>query len=291
MAVVKVKEHFAGRRSSKRDGVVSHTRIFLVECDDIHDGTATAVSAQGIPDEGDLHPTEPLCFVTGVDASPYEDDSHRFEVTVEYSTSGEEADEDPLNAPWDISWGSSESAEPFFRDANDKPVTNSAGQPFEQLIERDSGQLIITVVKNEATGNPGSDEALSHTVNNHDVVLAGTVFLEDTLKLSPIASQKQTTAGITYWRKTYQFKARRRGWMLKIYDQGYQQIDTQTVTNSDGDPEERISLKPILDKTGNRVERPYPLNGEGKAMPSPLDPAAELEFEPYEKASWASRGF
>ncbi|HEV7299620.1 MAG TPA: hypothetical protein VGN72_09670 [Tepidisphaeraceae bacterium] len=57
MPVTDVAERFDRRRSSIKDGKVSHTRTWLVTCDAITDGTAAALTASAggvtIPRYGD----------------------------------------------------------------------------------------------------------------------------------------------------------------------------------------------------------------------------------------------
>src|SRR5258706_14809974 len=153
--VVGVRELHQRRRSSYRDGKASHTRAFLVTTSDITDGTAVAIDAT----DGITTIPGPFDFYAGVafsgkDAQPIQDSGNHFEVTVEYSDDAatDQADVHPLDRPPDVSWGNTEGTEPYFIDESTPPrvVVNSAGDAFDQFIERETdGAMVITVTRNE----------------------------------------------------------------------------------------------------------------------------------------------
>jgi len=43
---------------------------------------------------------------------------------------------------------------------------------------------------------------------------------------------------------------------------------------------------PIFNGGGMKVDKPFPLNGKGKAKNNPTDVPAVLEFRPYQWQSW-----
>src|SRR6267142_1375196 len=221
--VVSVHEMHQRRRSSHRDGKVSHTRAFVVTTSDITDGTAVAIDATdgitSIPGPGYFYGGVPF---SGKDAQPLQDSGNHFEVTVEYSddASGTQSDIHPLDRPPEVSWSNTEGTEPYFIDesAPAKPVVNSAGDAFEQFLERETaGQIVITVTRNEDFHDAALADEYSHTVNTDAITIDGTIFPPGTLKLSPIQASKHVEkvrlSGVeefvTYYRKTYTFKARR----------------------------------------------------------------------------------
>jgi hypothetical protein len=301
MAIVSVKEKFDRRSTRKRkDGsntITTHTRVWIVECSDIRDGTAEAAEAAGVPQIGEAHPQSFGCECTSVDADPLDRDSHRFEVTAEYSDEADAGGSDrelpPLDRPWDISWGGTASTGPYFIDTEDKPVVNSAGEAFDSFLERETSELTITITKNHDRGDPGTDELYSNTTNDNDVQIAGTVFLSGTLKLSPIqASHVTETSGgytISYWRKTFQMKARRDGWTERLEDRGYNERIPEQIDH-DGDSTTIYKMRPILDTNAQNARKPQLLDGDGKLLAIDAPPV-ELEFKPYQPLGWAGLGF
>jgi hypothetical protein len=291
MAVVSVKEMHQKRRSSIKGGKVAHTRAFLVTTDAITDGTAVALVAPGVPAYGDPHPLDTGCTVNSVEAEPMNDSSNHFEVTVEYAAGdGSFAVVDnPLNRPPEVSWNANESTCAYFLDHSDppKPVVNSAGEPFDQFLERETGELGITITMNEASFDAAAADEFSHTVNAGPVLIDKTTFAEGTLKLSPITATKVTelveTNGVaekfTYYRKTYNLKARKDGWKEKPYDVG--------LNEQVGDPKAGFKLRPIVDATNAPVKKPWPLDGKGKKQNGdPNNTPVTLEFQPYKSVGW-----
>lgn len=309
MAVVRVQEEHSQRRSGIRlsgtDSLgfpkyaTTHTRSFLVWCDDITDGTTVAMTALEVPAPGDRHDQDFDAYATGINAEPLDGDGLRHRVRVDYSDESEATAETfvpPLARDWEIRWGGSESTSPWFLDYSNprKPAVNSAGERFASMVEKESSELTLTITKNEADGNPGEDELYSNTVNTNDVAIAGTVFLAGTLKMSPIQSvysvERINLVTYEYYRKTYQLKARRDGWRTNLIDEGFHELVT-TVKTIDGTPTEVQTLREIRSEAGTRVTTPWPLDGEGKKLASFAADRVELEFRPYEETSWASRGF
>lgn len=302
MSVISVQEKFDRRRSQKRlEGnatVTTHTRVWIVKCSEATDGTAAAIEAETIPRLGEPHPTDYDATCRGVEADPLNRDSHHFEVVAEYSdeTDGGEEDREtpPLERAWDISWGGSASTGAYFYDVDEQPVTNSAGEPFEGMLERDTSELVISIVKNEERGDPGLDDLFSNTINENDVVIAGTVFLEGTLKLSPIQATKTIervgSGTVTYWRKTYELKARRQGWDDVVEDRGFNERVSGEVDTPDG-PTTVYKLRPILDTNAQRIRKPAHLNGEGLQLAADAPAPVELIFKPYRRADWTTLGF
>ncbi len=299
MAVVSVKEQHQRRRSTLRDGKLIHLRTWLVVTSDIRDGTAAALVADDgtnrVPFYREPYPGRPTCLVSSIEANPVQNSGRHFEVQVEYTDGDIEAFPlHPLERAADISWGASEGTEPYFIDQSDppKPVANSAGDSFDQFMERENGQMVITYAVNVPDHDANDAETYSHTVNQDIVVLDGTVFGPGTLKLSPIQAQKMSEVWmgetVEFYKRTYTLKARRDGWKDKPLDIGLNEIvqeldsDTNTLVNR---------IKPILDRSGSQLRKPHPLNGAGKRKPSATDKPAVLEFAPYKTKSWAPLSF
>lgn len=283
MAVVKVKELFKGRRSSMRDGLETHVRVFRVETDDIADGTAAALTADdgttAVPDYYAAHPVKTATRLTNKDAAPVNGkEDVLFDVTCEYTQPEftDAGDDDPLQRPDEVSWGGSEQTEAYFRDVNDKIVATSAGEAFAEFLERDGGVLTVEVTRNVSTGDPGNDESYNRTVNSGTVTIAGTIFGAGTLKMKPVRAVKHHENGVTFYRKTYTMEAKREGWKDLIEDRGLNETDGSG------------NLTPIKDANGFPVKQPWPLDGAGAAKANATDTPETIEFEPYEEKDWSA---
>ena len=198
--------------------------------------------------------------------------------------------DNPLNRPPEVTWNANESTCAYFLDHSDppKPVVNSAGEPFDNYLERETGELGIQITMNEAAFDAAASDELSHTINAGPVIIDQTTFAEGTLKLSPITATKVSelveTEGVTqkftYYKKTYNLKARRDGWLDKPIDTG--------LNERVGDLAIGFKLKPIVDVTNAPVKKPWPLNGGGKKQSGdPTVPPVALEFKPYKPAAWS----
>jgi hypothetical protein len=303
MAIVSVKELHQRRRSSNEEGKIRHARTWLVTTDDIRDGTAVAIDAPGIPRAKELWPGTLRVKVTRIDAQPVQNSGVHFEVTVEWNTVDRDDGQDdvhPLDRPPEVSWGATETTEPYFIDRSPEPkaVVNTAGDPFDQFLERESGELAVMMVRNEATFDAAAMDEYSHTVNEDAVVIDGTLFEKQQLKLSPITATKRVEVitindveeEVTYYAVRYEWKARRDGWRDKVLDVGTNELVSKVETVN-GQPVVKKYLQPIVDKAGKQVTKPWPLDGAGRKMPSPDDTPLTREFRPYTEKSWAALYF
>lgn len=314
MAVVSVKELHQYRRSSiDESGNPTHTRAFLVITDDKADGTAVALTAKvmsgetvaaAVPAYRSPHPKSDGTRALSISAEPHNDSDLHFRVTVEYAIPDfGEVPDDPLKMPAEITYGATESTEPYLYDRSPepedwapstdgtwrgRPVVNSAGDRFDEFRERESSEEMITVVTNEATYSSRAMRAYRQTVNAEDITIDGETYPAGTLKLSPITAQRiwhEPTAKF-YYRVIKVVKSREEGWNDYVLDLGTAELDYKTA---DPPPRhEKCNRMPILDASGQRVEKPWPLNGKGKKKPNPTDVPATLEFRPYAWKSWAA---
>lgn len=325
MAIVSVKEKHERRRSSVKDGQRAHTRVFLVTTDNIQNGPAAALNANdgdmAIPQAGAEHPSGDGTTVNNIEAEPHQDSGIHFTVTVEYA--GEEDEDsggggtpvgdDPTLSPVEISYAAAEATEPYFLDESPqpeewnamtygpwqgRPVVNSAGEPFDNFLERDVSELVITIVSNEVNYNPNTMDLYSNSINVEPVLIDGVTFAPGTLKLSPMTATRQSWMNSdgetdTYYKVTKTLKARRQGWVDRMIDTGTNELDYQgdePPVIVFGEPHE-VNLMPIINAAGLRVSKPWPLNGKGKKRPRPDEPPAILTFQPYRAADWSALRF
>lgn len=301
MAVTAIK--LQKEKASLKDGKYGCTREYLVTFDVANAGIFAAMTASidggpAIPAYGSAHPDNGIIRVTSLDAELLSDSLKHYKVTVEYTANeANQAADDPLQRDPEISYSFADSTESYFKDTTGKPVTNSAGEPFEQFLERETGELGITIVRNEISYAPGMAVNWAHVVNDSAVVVDGTNYVAGTLKLSGITAVKSKETytdehgdpvTVTYYRKTYTLRARRSGWKQKPLDTGLNQTRQRSIPTMTGTTPGPIELVPIMDSTGNPVKKPYPLDGQGKKKPNSTDEPAELEFKPYREMAFGA---
>ena len=297
MSVLSVRERHQSRRSSFKDGLLTHTREWLVRCSDPTDGPAVALTADDgtrrVPPPYTGHPKDPAAKLTDLDASPHENSDVLFIVTGEYTTTDVGLPANPLDYPPEVSYSFTDATEPYFTDhsaPDPKRTTNSAGDPFEEYLERETGFLVINLTTNEETFNVVAMDELKHSTNATPVVVDGVTFAVGTLKLSPPSAQKiiENVEGqggsiqrFKYYRVSWLLKARKAGWNDKVLDVGLNEL----IPNPQ-DATKPPKLQPIANGASLAIKRPWPLNGEGRKKPSPKDKPEELEFVPYKPADW-----
>lgn len=299
MAVKSVKPRHERRRSSFRDGKLVHTLVWLVTCDAIGDGPATAITAPGVPGPGSyLLGVTPRAKLSGKECDPVQSSSNHFDVVCEFTQVDDpEPDPNPLHRAPEYSWEYTDATEPYFIDASTKgadgkgvPVVNSAGDAFEQFMERESGELVIKMTRNEATYDAAALDVYKHTVNKFPVTLDTTTYAVGTVKLSPITATKMwermpDDTVVVYYKRSYVFKARHEGWHDHPLDVGFNELKKRR--NQD-DP---ITTVPIVDANGLPLAKPWPLDGKGNKQKNVTDKPAELDFQPYIEMDWTPLAF
>ena len=150
---------------------------------------------------------------------------------------------------------------------------NSAGDPVDGL-EEDCGMVKLTYTNTQVL-NPVFSELQRYTNRcNKDVFLGGADYTVRMLGWNAEYDQKNNV-----WSVSVEFLYNPDGWQIQYFDAGYNEIISG-------------ERRAILDKAGNPVSKPVPLNGQGQAQtinPSPTgdqkptDPLT-LELYPYKIA-------
>lgn len=293
MAIKSVKESFAQRRSTFRDGKLVHIRCWIITCDSGSDGTAVAITAG--PGPGSRHNKDTTAVLSGLEAAPHENSDRIFELTAEYTTLVFGLPPNPLDRAAEISYGNSgEATEPYFLDCSKpdpKPTVNSAGDTFESFLERDAGgEFVLTITVNEATFSPPLMESFKNTLNQDAIYIDGITYAPGTLKLSCPTAQRiiETTEGeggtketFTYYKVTYTVKARH-SWDDVVSDVGMNEFIPDP-----NDAKKPGKVRPIVDSAQLPIKKPWPLDGAGKRKTNPQDRPADLTFKPYKTADWS----
>jgi hypothetical protein len=288
MAWISVKEqgHLARSESSATERKA--TRVFVavsdaptttVDAETASDGTTT------IPPYDDPHPDDPGRKVKSVSARPDENANRTvFAVEVEYGSKTDATtaqDENPLARPARVAWDFEDKTEKYFTDRGDPPatVTTSAGERFEELLERDTGSLTATVTKNIGPGDydPAAALLFKDVVNEDAFTLDGR-----TIEVG-VCKMKSYTAGEVQTENGYDFRVAR--FILQFRASWDDVIEDRGFHESDG----AGKLKEISKGTPpTKVDKPWPLDGSGAAKPNATDEPFALTFFPYYTGTFAT---
>jgi hypothetical protein len=154
---------------------------------------------------------------------------------------------------------------------------NSAGDPVDGLEEEAS--MIKLTYTNTQVLNPNFAELNRYTNRCNSAAFLGA----DAYKVRMIGWNAEYDQKNNVWSVSAEFMYAPDGWQIKYFDAGYNEI-------VDG------QRRAILDKAGNPVSKPVPLNGHGRAQtinPSPTGDQkptepVELELYPYKIADMSS---
>ena len=261
----------------------------------IFDGPANAYLAEtaaGIPVYGSTWSEDATRVFKQKRASVIEESNRKhYLVQVDYDSVWLVAPANPLTKPANITWDYSEGTETYFKDhgsqygGNDLPVTNSAGELFDKLPEREMGTWAATWVKNVAsTFSVASEIASMQVVNNAAFTFDGNSIAQYAAKISgggltPI----QTENNVNFRTVTYKLKFKSGGWIDKIEDRGLNELKAGDITQ----------LVNIFKSSlpAQKTDKSWPLNGAGHKKTNATDIGSEIDFYPYVAMSFAGFGF
>jgi hypothetical protein len=193
----------------------------------------------------------------------------RWTGSLQYETSGE-TDDNPLNAPPDISVDRESYTERVEFDIDDKPIVNSAGEPFDEPPEVTRSRVVLTITRNEATDAwVGLSNDFTDCVNSDPFWIAGPGYA----RCKVISGQNFFFNGLQYWRVKYVIELDRRGFKKRVLDRGYSFLATDFQLNNQGRWGKRyVSQVPILNADGSRIDKPVLLDGQGRRLESGASP-------------------
>lgn len=201
------------------------------------------------------------------------------------------AQQSPPDRPWTIEVGSTKTSKILTTDINDDPIlykkadgtivnastksiTNSSGQPFDPPVEMPAfhGTLTIGLFKSISSDNFVNVKTYTNRINS-------TTFLGFTAGSLLVTEYKLTSQyeqGSYFWHKHVTLEIHPETW------NPVQVLDAGTMWKESGSK----PLQAILDKSGNPVTSPVPLDGLGK----PLNANGDLVYmtcNGYKKISFA----
>lgn len=269
-----------GTRKAKRTFIVEYAAddppASLAEVETADDGTTA------IPATDSALPGDTSRFATDVSVKPRDGTGLLFDVEVDYETADNEIGDNPLTVPVDYDWDFSASSQAYFLDTAPGPngpyaVRSSAGEPFDNLLEREVGEIVVTVTDNIAAVAWDPVLAAQYmagpatAVNNASMTIDGIAIAAGQARFAGIkCSGIKTSNAIDYRTRVIVLKLRD-SWDHEVDDRGRFQLD----------PDDTSKLLRITDAENADVEKPYPLDGDGFKKTNPTDAPATLVFKPY----------
>lgn len=155
------------------------------------------------------------------------------------------------------------------KDINNKPIVNSAGQPFGEATVVEAHRLAVSITRNEATYIVPLARQYIDTINS-DVVFGGVP--QFAAKITVFDGTRRTSPTELWWEINYEIQFADTDWLLRLEDRGFYEI------NSDNPG---TSLFPNLVRIRDSEDQPQIveslLDGNGGALGKGLD-AVELTF-------------
>lgn len=182
---------------------------------------------------------------------------------------------------------SSRRSEPYFFDHSSTPKAsvNSAGEPFADAPTRDAGDIELTVTFNLLAMDPEFFDDALHRVNDASVTATamGKTFAAGELRFVEFSFSEHVETfddePVHFYKVTLGFAYKKGGWIDKPLNVGFNEL----VTN--GSVKE---LRPILDRHGKPVSKPWPLNTDGSKKTGSPPTIDVIELVPYAEASYTA---
>lgn len=253
----------AGHASS--DGERKYGFALQVVTDDPADGPQTIGAALGFApfdSYGFGNDNDPLAHARIISITRPGDSPYIWDVEVDYDTSVEDWDEDPLARPTviDYDFQPYERVATYTTDATPQPIVNAARIFFDPGPMIDDSRLTIIMQRNELVFPLATAIQYQNAVNS-----------DSWFGLAPgqgkvlINGQYTKESGYSFYAMRYEIHVRWETWTLYVLNQGMTQRSGKPCTQEDGT---------------TPVSEPVPLDGSGSQLPWPIDLTA-VKYLPF----------
>lgn len=302
MALLSITENTkrGGGSSSRSIGIRKAKRTFIVTYDaqpSLAEVETAAIIDNTDPENPVVSAAIPALYeelagdttriVTDVSVNPHDDSGLVFDVKVTYETEElGEFGENPLTVPVDYDWDFSASSQTYFKDTTAptaKYTVTSAGEPFENLLEREVGEIVVTITDNitPSAWNPATaaqymaDPATA--INSAAMTIDGINIGIGQARFAGVkCSGIKTSNNVQYRTRSITLKLRA-SWDHKVDDRGFNELVAG-------------KLREIVKDSPPKVDKPWPLDGAGAKKALATDAPAELTFLPYPKRDFSTWG-
>lgn len=265
-------------------GTRSYRLEFDIHVDDKNDGPLTIHTDPKYPvdldgpyrwgNDSDLH-----AFITDVQTDPVDGNPLLWTSAIDYANEAAEdedqQDSNPFNQPAQYEWLFNASQRTIERDIHGKRIQNTAGDRFDEILDREDSQPVLKVTRNEPASELFFGFDLRDCTNRSPWLGAP----RRTVKFQPPRAVSQFSAEYgLYYQKSYEFKFSDQTWRLVMLNQGLNQLT--------GEGDEK-TLRRMKDGEGEDITEPYALDDEGKQL-AEGEPEVWLKFDTYPEVDFPS---
>lgn len=282
-----------GGQSARELKARSATRTFQVtyDADSPPDSLVAVETEDDIPELRSELPGDETRKANKITVKPRGDTGLVFDVEVSYAVPEGEDDqneEDPLDRPDTVTFEASSETEDVFwtEEEEPQPIVTSAGEPFGDLAQRTTGACKLVIEGNRAAGSINAATIASYlrpnAVNSAAFSVRGLRVGEGEAKFVGFSASEQREGDFDPFLRCRWEIALAPDWDLYLDDRGF----------CEADPANAGKLKEIVKGTPpTQVDKPWPLDGEGAALPNASDLPAELAFPLYPRKPFSVFGW
>lgn len=239
----------------------------------------------------DSHPVDAFAYCRSKTAKPVQGQLGIWEVVVEYDSTpqepGETADDNqnqpPEDRPIQITVDAEQSTKPLIKDLAGDPVVNSVGMLYDPPLSTQVSNPTITIKFDSLAFNIEDISYYTNKTNSDAFTIKGYSFPPRTLLVTKLAASTTYEQGVYIWNKSVTLK-------VALQDADGDYIEWDKVKGLDCGTHKLVAGKPpqpILDRTGNPITTPIPLNGAGQPLNSG-DAPVYRDHKGYAEVSFVS---
>lgn len=268
-------------------GGPSYTRLFDIYCDSANDGPKTILDHPSTPQVGDLYgfgnefdaliPLDSIsCDREGWGNHETYGKVYKWILRCDYkypSNTGQPPAqiENPLQRPVEVSGVPFITSKFTNKDVNGTVIKNSAKEAFVDPFEIPHTEFEIEFIRNEAISPANTALYYTNKINSQ-AIWGGD---EHTWLCTGITFQLVYEGTYTYYRVTYRFRYNPAKHVLKVIDNGFNQLVGGV-------------LKPILLADGTRPVEPFKLDGSGAKLSDNADPVFLDDIDIYDETPFSA---
>jgi hypothetical protein len=257
-------------------------RLFRIRTDSKTESLSDLRTATGLPNMFSAHPDDSGTVVVDIAVAQHEDDPFSWDVTLRYSSvlDNGEQDENPLNQPAVIEYGSAQFQKIAYRTINGEAVTNSAGTFFDPPVTIDDSRPVIRITKNKATFSASQAMAYRNAINT-DAFLGIAPYCARVTHFGGVKRFKNVSGLLLpYWEVSLEIHVDHETWLAQVLDQGYY---VRTGSTLEGKP---IFNDIRYTSSGQSVAGPVMMDGNGLQLNDGATPVF-LSFQVYRELPFA----
>jgi len=272
-----------GGQAQSKDWIRHYSLVYTIRTTDPGDGPMTVGNCPLLPKRGAFYvfgnEIDPGALLKSRTVRQVNNQKQWWEVADSYDSQQEGEDpEDPQENPLlrpptrAISFEREDRYVP--RDKDDKPYTNSAGEPYSrETVSTPSSLLVLTITRNEASLPVAVAEEWQDCVNEHEWYGRAA----DSWRIADLGATDAWENGVYYWACFYKFVYKKDLWIP------YEELDKGTYWWEDNDKGEIPKKRFPVDGTGVAASSEVLLNGSGGRLDKLSLVAGDYAYNEFRK--------